>query len=243
MLEHVNPENAIYIDIETVPMAKDFETLPQPFRDLWHERFDRQNKEGDLNVNEHFFQNAGIYAEYGKVICISVGILVKHDNERILRIRSFAGHDEKQVLSDFASMLNKNFTNRSMHFFCGHNINEFDIPFLCRRMLVNGIKLPGSLDISGLKPWEVKNIDTMLQWKFGDYKNFTSLRLLAALFDIPTPKDDISGKDVGKVYWHENNLERIVTYCQKDVLTVVRLLLKFKGIETIADEQVVFVKE
>ena len=140
-------------------------------------------------------------------------------------------------------MLNKHFSSRSQYYFCGHNINEFDIPFLCRRMLVNSIKLPGLLDISGLKPWEVKNIDTMLQWKFGDYKNFTSLRLLAALFDIPTPKDDISGKDVGKVYWHENNLERIVTYCQKDVLTVARLLLKFKGIETIADEQVVFVKE
>ena len=123
----------------------------------------------------------------------------------------------------------------------GHNIKEFDVPYVCRRMLVNGIKLPNILNIFGKKPWEVLNIDTMDLWKFGDYKSYTSLKLLAALFGIATPKDDIDGSDVGKVFWIDNDLERIVTYCQKDVLTVAQLLLKFKGLPLLDDDQVTIV--
>ena len=241
MLENVSTENALYIDIETAPAAKQFELLPEVFRELWTEKFSRNLKEGET-VEEQFFNNAGIYAEFGKVICISVGILRKDDScNQVFRIRSFAGDNEAQVLTDFAEMLNKYYTNMDKYFFCGHNINEFDIPFLCRRMLVNGISLPVLLNIGGLKPWQVKNIDTMQYWKFGDYKSYTSLKLLAALFGIPTPKDDISGKDVGRVYWLEENLERIKIYCQKDVLTVAQLLLRFKGLPLLNDEQVTFV--
>jgi 3'-5' exonuclease len=241
MLENVSTENALFIDIETVPLASSYEKLDDSYKELWQEKFSKQLKENET-TEEQFFNNAGIYAEFGKIICISVGYLKKHENNiDLLRIRSFAGHDERELLTDFCDVLNKYYSNQEKYFFCGHNINEFDIPFLCRRLLVNGINLPALLDIAGLKPWQVKNIDTMQYWKFGDYKNFTSLKLLAAVFNIPTPKDDISGKDVGRVYWHDNNLERIVTYCQKDVLTGAQLLLKFKGLPSLNSEQVSFI--
>jgi DNA polymerase elongation subunit (family B) len=241
MLENVSTENVLFIDIETAPAAKQYDLLPEPFRELWHEKFQRQLKEGET-IEEQFFNNAGIYAEFGKVICISAGMLKKDDNGmQKLRIRSFAGNEEHAVLSGFADMLNKHYSNIEKYCFCGHNINEFDIPYLCRRMLVNGIGLPVLLDIGGLKPWQIKNIDTMQHWKFGDYKSYTSLKLLAALFNIPTPKDDISGKDVGRVYWHEENLERIKIYCQKDVLTVAQLLLRFRGLPLLTELQVEFI--
>jgi 3'-5' exonuclease len=236
MLENVVLDNCLFIDIETAPMARSYNELNEAFKNLWSEKFSKRLAEHET-IDEQFFNNAGIYAEFGKVICISVGMLKKDDaGAQNIRIRSFSGDEERAVLSDFAEMLNKHYSDRSKYFFCGHNINEFDIPFLCRRMLVNGIRLPAILDIAGLKPWEVKNIDTMQHWKFGDYKSYTSLKLLAALFNIPTPKDDISGKDVGRVYWHEKNPERIKIYCQKDVLTVAQLLLRFKGLPLLNDE-------
>ncbi len=240
MLENVVPENALFIDIETAPVAATFEDLNDDFKSLWTDKFTRQLKEHET-IEEQFFNNAGIYAEFGKVICISVGYIHKEGVHKTLRIRSFAGDNENEVLRDFAEVLNKYYFNADKFYFCGHNINEFDIPYLCRRMLIHNIKLPNILDLSGKKPWEIKHIDTMQQWKFGDYKSYTSLKLLAALFNIPTPKDDISGKDVGAVYWKEKNLQRIQIYCQKDVLTVAQLLMKFKGLPLFTPEQVVFV--
>lgn len=236
MLEHVQIENALFIDIETAPMVDSFNHLDEMYKELWSEKFSKQLKE-DQTIEDQFFNNAGIYAEFGKIICISIGYLYKNE----LRIRSFAGDDEKQILIEFSDTLSKYYHAIDKYFFCGHNINEFDIPYLCRRMLVNNISLPAILNLSGRKPWEIKNIDTLQYWKFGDYKSFTSLKLLAALLGIATPKDDISGKDVGKVYWVEKNLERIKIYCQKDVLTVAQLLMKFKGLPLIEANQVVFV--
>ena len=183
---------------------------------------------------ESQYKKAGVYAEFAKVICISVGFF----NEKEFRIKSFYHEDEKQLLKDFAGLLNKHF-NRKEHLLCAHNGKEFDFPFLCRRMLINGVKLPKTLNLAGKKPWEVQHIDTMELWKFGDYKNFTSLNLLAHIFNIPTPKDDIDGSDVARVYWEEKNIQRIVTYCQKDVLTVARLLLRFMGEPLIEEKQVV----
>jgi hypothetical protein len=240
MLENVAVENCLFIDIETVPIARSYAELNDLYQMLWKEKFFKKQEENET-VDEQFFNNAGIYAEFGKVVCISTGMFRKNPSgEQTIRIRSFAGDDEKKLLSDFAEMLNKHFSDKSKYFFCGHNINEFDIPFLCRRMLVNGIRLPAMMNLSGLKPWEIKNLDTMQLWKFGDYKNYTSLKLLAALFDIPTPKDDISGKDVGRVYWYEHDIRRISAYCQKDVLTVAQLLLRFMGKPLLNDNQVVF---
>lgn len=154
------------------------------------------------------------------------------------RLKSFYGNDEKNLLVEFSSLLNKHY-NKKESLLCAHNGKEFDYPFIARRILINGLKIPALLNIAGKKPWEVNLLDTMELWKFGDYKNFTSLNLLAAIFNIPTPKDDIDGSDVSRVYYEENNLDRIASYCQKDVLTVAQVFLKFKGEQLIEESQVV----
>jgi hypothetical protein len=154
-------------------------------------------------------------------------------------VKSFFGHDEKMILETFNSILNKLSETLLL---CAHNGKEFDFPYLCRRMLINGIHIPSQLNIHGKKPWEVNHIDTMDLWKFGDYKNYTSLNLLAAVFDIPSPKDDIDGSEVHQVYWKEKNLERIKTYCEKDVITTSQLLMKFKSLPLLTSEQIVIVE-
>jgi DNA polymerase elongation subunit (family B) len=241
MLDHVLLENALVFDIETVPGEARFEDLSEEFQKLWEIKALRSNLfKGDETLAENYSNNAGIYAEFGKVVCISAGFF-KRDTitgRMVLRVRSFASTDEKEVLKNFCELLTSYYNNTKVHYLCGHNIKEFDIPYVCRRMLVNGIELPKLLDLGGLKPWEVLHVDTMQCWKFGDYKQYTSLRLLAALFGIPTPKDDIDGSDVGRVFWEENNVERIKVYCQKDVVTTARLLLKYKAMPGLLDEDV-----
>ena len=230
MLDNILLKNILFLDIETAPMVYDYSELSEGTKQLWDTKFRYQQAEGP----EKQYQKAGIYAEFAKVICISVGFF----NEEHFRIKSFYGHEEKQVLLDFVELLNTHF-NKKDHLLCAHNGKEFDFPFLCRRMLINGIKLPKTLNIAGKKPWEINHLDTMELWKFGDYKNYTSLNLLASVFNIPTPKDDINGADVARVYWEEKNLDRIVAYCQKDVLTVAQLILRFMAKSLIEDKNIV----
>jgi uncharacterized protein YprB with RNaseH-like and TPR domain len=230
MLESIKLSNILFLDVETAPVVYNYNELEPEMKKLWDSKFRFQTTE----TPEAHYKKAGIFAEYAKVICISVGFF----NEKTFRIKSFYGHDEKQVLKDFAALLNAHY-NRKDHLLCAHNGKEFDFPFLCRRMLLNAIKLPKALNITGKKPWEINHLDTMELWKFGDYKNYTSLNLLATIFQIPTPKDDIDGSDIARVYWEEKNLERIVTYCQKDVLTVARLLLRFTGESVIEDKNII----
>lgn len=229
MFDTINISEILFLDIETVPVHYGYNNLPEDTKKLWDSKF----KNNTTETAEAGYKKAGIFAEYAKIICISVGFL----KDNTFRIKSYYGDDEKQLLLDFASLLNTHY-NKKESLLCAHNGKEFDYPFIARRMLVNGIKLPAILNIAGKKPWEVNLLDTMEMWKFGDYKNFTSLSLLAHIFGIPTPKDDIDGSDVSRVYYEEKNLPRIVTYCQKDVLTVAQLLLKFKGDALIQPEQV-----
>ena len=233
MLDNIKITNVLFLDVETAPIVYKYKDLPEKMKPLWDSKFRYQQTE----TGESLYKKAGIYAEFAKIICISVGYF----NEGTFRVKSFSGHDEKVILEDFSALLNKHF-NRKEHLLCAHNGKEFDFPFLCRRMLLNSVKLPKALNISGKKPWEINHLDTMELWKFGDYKNFTSLNLLATIFNIPTPKDDIDGSDVARVYWEEKNLKRIVTYCQKDVLTVAQLLLRFMGQPLIDDKNVVVTK-
>ena len=234
----INIERIFFIDIETTPQTATLDELPQAMRQLWTEKFSRlqQSMPGkyasNISENESFLKNAGIYAEFGRVICISVGVIRKGK----LRIKSFAGHDEHALLAQFAEMISKK--DYADYNFCGHNIKEFDIPYICRRMLINGIALPSLLQINAKKPWEVNLLDTMDFWKFGDYKNYTSLKLLSTVFNIPTSKDDIDGSEVSTVYYVENNLARIVVYCQKDVIVTTRVWLRMNGHNTIADEEI-----
>jgi len=233
MLDSLNLDHVLFLDIETVPQFKDYAGAPESYRILWDRKAEWWIKDGDETPGK-VYERAGIYAEFGKIVCISVGFLKNTE----FRIKSYWGDDEKELLKDFAGLLNAHF-NHNYHLLCAHNGKEFDFPYMARRMIINGIPLPRILQIAGRKPWEVQHLDTMDLWKFGDYKHYTSLELLAHIFDIPTPKDDIRGSDVARVYWEEKDLHRIVEYCQKDVLTLARILLRMKGESTIPDEHVV----
>lgn len=242
MLDHVRLENALVFDIETVPMVGEWADLREDMRDLWALKARNLKYREDESEEPElaFGERAGVFAEFGKIVCISAGFFRKdpETGKWGFRVTSFASHNERELLDGFCGLLNSHFNDINRHYLVGHNLSEFDIPYTCRRMLVNSITLPCLLDLAGKKPWEVKHIDTMQYWKFGDYKSFTSLKLLAAIFNIPTPKDDIEGKDVARVYWQDNDLERITTYCQKDVVTTARLLQKYKGLDILADEDV-----
>ena len=181
---------------------------------------------------EEIYPKAGIYAEFGKIICISVGYLTQFDQNISLRIKSFAGQDEKALLSDFCELLTQNF-NTNNHFLCAHNGKEFDFPYLCRRILINKLQMPSILDMMGKKPWEVRHFDTMQMWKFGDFKNYTSLDLLSEVFGIPSPKNDIDGSMIHEVYYKDNDLERIMKYCTNDVKSLVNIFLRMNGQDTI----------
>jgi 3'-5' exonuclease len=239
MLNSLNISNILFLDIETVPLVYKYSDLPEHQRYLWETK--NRHFITAENTAEMTYQKAGIYAEFGKIICICTGVVVKNGTKNTLRIKSFAGDDEKKLLSDFAQLLNTHFNKPPDHMLCAHNGKEFDFPYICRRMLINGIDLPAILNVPGKKPWETGFLDTMELWKFGDYKSFTSLELLAGVFGIPTPKDDIKGEDVKRVYYEEKNLNRITAYCRKDVLTIVQLFLKYRCEEVIAEEDVTFV--
>ena len=241
MLSNNEIQNILFLDIETVPIVKDFDELDETFQQLWIEKHQYFRDLQDFSPAETYSMKGGIYAEYGKIICISVGYLHWVKKNREFRIKSFHSHDEKQILVEFAQILKKSFNTKKSNL-CGHNIKEFDIPFICRRMLVNQIEIPKIINVSGIKPWETQYIDTLQLWKFGDYKNYTSLKLLAHLFHLPTPKEDIEGKDVARVYWKENDLERISAYCQKDVLTTAQLFFKFNQVPLLQDNEVTFLK-
>jgi 3'-5' exonuclease len=237
MLKDIKLNNIFVIDIETVPQYERFEEMASPLQELWEHKTRNLRKEEQTAAE--FYERAGIWAEFGKIICISIGFFHKQDHQEHLRVSSFAGHEEKQLLQQFIELLNKQSPDLQL---CAHNGKEFDFPYLCRRLLINGLPIPIPLQISGKRPWEIHHIDTMELWKFGDYKNFTSLNLLATVLQLPTPKDDIDGSMVKQVYYQENNLPRIVQYCQKDVITTAQVLLRFKGLAAIPEEYITLVK-
>jgi len=226
----------MYIDIETVPQHSSFDQLDQKMQEFWQRKSSRISKE-DVSPEEDYGR-AGIYSEFGKIVCISAGIIKLENGERTLRVKSFYGHDEVQLLKDFSAAL-ISFTSHPGANICGHNVKEFDFPYIARRMVINGLPLPEILDVAGKKPWEVKFIDTLDLWKFGDFKHYTSLNLLTHILGIPSPKDDIDGSQVAAVYYEENDVERIAKYCEKDVLATTQLFLRLKG-EPLLDPKKVF---
>ena len=229
--------NILFLDIETVPQSPAYADLPNDWKKLWDTKSTSLVKYHEGQTNETLYPRAGIYAEFGKIVCVSCGVIQGNDEQRKIVLKSFYGDDEKKLLTDFNDMLNKWATGEAK-FLCAHNGKEFDFPYLCRRMIINGLSIPSLLNISGKKPWEVNHYDTLELWKFGDYKSFTSLNLLAHVLGVPTPKDDIDGSMVWEVYWKEKNLERIVTYCQKDVVTVAQILLRMNGEQLIKEENI-----
>jgi len=229
--------NILFLDIETVPQQPDYDLLPVEWKELWVKKAEILLRNREDETVSSIYPRAGIYAEFGKIVCISCGVLQGSGEQRRILIKSFYGDNEKLLLHEFSEMVRK-WSAGEPKFLCAHNGKEFDFPFLCRRMVINSLPIPAILNISGKKPWEVGHLDTMELWKFGDFKSFTSLNLLAHALGIQTPKDDIDGSMVWEVYWKEKNLARIVNYCQKDVVTVAQVLLRMQDESLIRHENI-----
>lgn len=240
----------LFIDIETASKTATFEEMSSGLQKLWIKKA-LQLKPTDPNVDpiQLYKDKAGIFAEFARVVCIGLGCLVENNGSWQILLKSLTHPDEKTLLQSFCTSIDR-FTSlgRGVHF-CGHNIKEFDIPFLSRRMIIQGMNLPECMQLQGKKPWEAPHIDTMDLWSFGDRKSYTSLALLSEVLDIPTPKDDIDGSMVSPLFWSAQDdtdrslaVARIATYCRKDVLTTARIFLKLRGLNDVQPEPV-FIEE
>jgi len=234
MLQKLNLEHILFLDIETVPQKASFDELDDEFKNLWEQKSKYQRKEEF--TAEEFYDRAGIWAEFGKIICISVGYFKSENDKRGFRVTSFQGSEIK-LLKEFKNLIIKHFS-ASRHLLCAHNGKEFDFPYIARRMIINGIELPYKLDLFGKKPWEVAHLDTMDLWKFGDYKNYTSLSLMAKVLGIPSPKGDIDGSMVRNVFYEENDLNRIIEYCEKDTIAVAQVLLRLRNEQLLTEDEI-----
>lgn len=238
MLNKINLEKVLFLDIETVPQVYEFAELDETTIELFNQKTRFQQMDGK-SPEEIYAERGGILSEFGKIVCISVGFVRETATGKEIRLKSFYHDDEETLLKQFARLLNDHY-NTPYHLLCGHNAKEFDFPYIARRMLINGIQLPDILNIAGKKPWEISHLDTMELWKFGDYKNYTSLALLCHVFKIPTPKDDISGADVAKVYYEDKDLERIKLYCEKDVVALIQLFLKMRYDDLVKEGDIIY---
>mgnify|MGYP006094875221 FL=1 len=238
MLDKIDLTKILFLDIETVPEEEHFDELSPYRKELWAQKSAYQR--GDEESPEAFYGRAGIWAEFGKIVCISVGYFVAQAEERNFRIKTFFG-EEKQLLLEFKELLDNHFNLRT-HVLCAHNGKEFDFPYIARRMIIHSVDLPKSLNLFGKKPWEVPHIDTMHLWRFGDFKHYTSLKLLAEVLGIPSPKDDIDGSEVAHVFYVEKNIDRIVTYCEKDVVTIAQVVLRFKNEPLLESEEIIWLR-
>lgn len=238
MLEKVQLEKVLFLDIETVPQVYRYSDVDQYAQELFEGKT-RFLQKADKSFEDLYGERGGIYAEFGKIICISVGFVSQTSTGRQIRMKSFYHDDEETLLRQFKRLLDEHY-NSPYSILCGHNAKEFDFPYICRRMLINGVRLPSTLDIAGKKPWEIGHLDTMELWKFGDFKAYTSLSLLCHVFDIPTPKDDISGADVARVYYEDGDLERIKVYCEKDVIALIQLFLKMQGGHLVDESDIIY---
>lgn len=229
--------DVLFLDIETASVEPNFDLLPERLQEEWNKKERLINKsEEDINPGSLFFEKAGIYAEFGKVICIGVGYFkFDKDKEKLsYRTKSFASDSEYDALFEFSELLRK-----KQWTLCAHNGKEFDFPYLARRILINRIPLPEPLQMAGKRPWEIRHLDTLELWKFGDYKHYTRLELLAAVFDIPTSKEGIDGSQVNDAYYNQKDLQAIREYCLRDVLVTAQIYLAFQGLPPEIDFEIV----
>ncbi len=237
MISKLKLENILFLDIETVPQTISFDTLDDTTKTLYAEKTKYLRK--DEFTPEEYYERAGIWAEFGKIICISVGYFKMNGDDRSFRTTSFHG-EERTLLIAFKNLLETHF-NRTNHILCAHNGKEFDFPYIARRMIIHGVELPYKLNLFGKKPWEIPHLDTLDLWKFGDYKHYTSLKLLTHFLGIPSPKDDIAGSEVRDVYYEDNDIDRIIIYCEKDTLAVAQILLRLRNEELLEQHEVISV--
>ena len=237
MISKLKLEHILFLDIETVPQARSFDLLDDTTKTLYADKTKYLRKEE--HTPEDYYERAGIWAEFGKIICISVGYFKLVGEERSFRTTSFYG-EERTLLIEFKNLLETHF-NRSHHILCAHNGKEFDFPYIARRMIIQGIEIPYKLNLFGKKPWEVPHLDTLDLWKFGDYKHYTSLKLLTHILGIPSPKDDMDGSEVRQVYYEDQNIDRIIIYCEKDTVAVAQILLRLRNESLLEPHEVISV--
>ncbi|WP_425076479.1 3'-5' exonuclease [Psychroserpens sp. S379A] len=236
MISKLNLEHILFLDIETVPETETYNELDKTKQQLWELKSQYQRREEF--TAEEFYDRAGIWAEFGKIICISVGYFT-FQGERQFRVTSFYG-DEIKILKDFKNLLITHFS-QAKNLLCAHNGKEFDFPYIARRMIIHNIELPYKLNLFGKKPWEVPHLDTLELWKFGDYKTYTSLKLLTNVLGIPSPKDDIDGSEVFRVYYKDKDIDRIITYCEKDTIAVAQIFLRLRGDDLLHDNEIIHI--
>jgi 3'-5' exonuclease len=230
--------DVLFLDIETVACTDNYQALDERLKVQWSRKAGFLKREKDETDEDLFHARAGIYAEFGKIVCIAVAKLVENEkSDLLLRTKAYAGHNEREVLSDFKSMIDR--TDPLTTKLCAHNGKEFDFPYICRRMLVNSIPLPALFNLSGKKPWEVPHLDTLEMWKFGDFKHYTSLDLLAGIFDIPSSKNNMDGSQVNSVYYREHALEKITAYCLRDVVVLAQLYMRLQGRPMIEEKNII----
>lgn len=237
MLHKISLQNILFLDIETVPLQEDYNTLDEVTKTLWEQKTQYQRR--DEISAEDFYDRAGIWAEFGKIICISVGYFAFKGEIRTFRVTSFHG-EETVILKDFKTLLETHF-NKTQHLLCAHNGKEFDFPYIARRMIIHKIEIPFKLNLFGKKPWEVPHLDTLELWKFGDYKTFTSLKLMTHVLGIPSPKDDIDGSQVRDVYYIEKDIDRIIAYCEKDTIAVAQIFLRLRNDPLLEEDEILSV--
>lgn len=234
--------NLLFIDIETVPGYQDFGMLPENDKILWGDKISKTVPE-NMPPEESYALRAGILAEFGKIICISAGYFYEDKEHNLcFKVKSIYGDNEEEVLQNFLHITNAFSKIHTRFQFAGHNIREFDVPYICRRLLINNIELPAYFQFHAAKPWEIDMVDTLQWWKFGDYKNYISLNLLANVLKVPTSKGDMDGSKVRAVYYEERNIERIAAYCEKDVIVVANILLRFKNMPLLKEEYIQLIK-
>lgn len=236
MLQHLNLKNILFLDIETVPQYEHWNDVPEETQQLFELKTQYQRK--DEFTPEEFYHKAGIWAEFGKIICISVGYFIEKEDQLQFRVTSFKNKNEYLLLNDFKQLLEQHFTKKN-HLLCAHNGKEFDFPYISRRMIINNISLPKKLNLFGKKPWEVPHLDTLDLWKFGDYKSYTSLKLLTHVLGVPSPKEDIDGSEVAHVYYKEKNLDRITRYCENDTIAVAQLMLRYLNLPILEHHNII----
>ncbi len=234
MLQKLHLEHILFLDIETVPECSSYKELDTTKQELWEHKSQYQRKDG--YTAEEFYDRAGIWAEFGKIVCISVGYFNLKGGSRNFRVTTFHG-EEAKLLKEFKNLLDSHF-NGSQYLLCAHNGKEFDFPYIARRMIINKINLPHKLDLFGKKPWEIPHLDTMELWRFGDYKHFTSLKLMAHILGIASPKEDIDGSMVRSVYYEEKDVDRIINYCERDVVTIAQVFLRLRNEELLDESEI-----
>ena len=228
-------KNILFLDLETASLTEDYNELPERLQYHWKRKASKIKNDENISPDQLYFDRAAIYAEFGKVICIGVGGFYEHDTK--FRAKTLVSTDEKSLLLEFKKLVEEHPAHEQL-ILCAHNGREFDFPYLCRRMLINGIKLPEVLNITGKKPWEVMHIDTLEFWKFGDFKNYTSLDLLASVFDIPGSKSQMDGSEVNTNYYHQKDMNKIAVYCREDVVVLAQLYLKMNGREILEERKI-----